>query len=210
MPDSTSPVARDDWRDFDSDPLPPILTAALGCFVEHGYHGTTTRSMAAAAGLSVPGLYHHYPSKHDIIVELMRRAMDDLYARSLGALAEGATVEERFALHIECLVRFHAQRQQLAFIAATEIRSMQPAARARHIATRDRQQALLERIIAEGVKSGDFRAVDVKATTRAIITMCTGVSQWYRPAGGTLSPDEVARQYVAVSQQIVRLDSHSV
>ncbi len=40
-----------------------VLLAALECFVERGYHGTTIRQIANRAGVSVPGLYHHYASK---------------------------------------------------------------------------------------------------------------------------------------------------
>lgn len=193
----------DDWRDFDSDPLPPILAAALSCFVEHGYHGTTTRVLAAAAGLSVPGLYHHYPSKQTIMVELLQRAMSDLYARSLAALSDGRTDRERFELQIECLTMFHAHRQGLAFVAANEIRGLEHDARDRHIAARDRQQAILESVVADGVVSGDFVVDDVKLVTRAIVTMCTGVAQWYRPDRGGISPEQLARRYVAIALRVV-------
>lgn len=191
------------WRDFDDDMLPPILAAALSCFVEHGYHGTTTRALAAAAGLSVPGLYHHYESKQAIIVDLMRRATDDLRRRSLAALAEATSVDERLSGHIECLVLFHAHRQTLAFVAANEIRSLQPAARARHIAARDRQRSILEEIIDAGVSSGDFAVGDVRGTARAVVTMCTGVAQWYRPESGAPAPDQIARQYTVIARRAV-------
>ncbi|MFR9806096.1 TetR/AcrR family transcriptional regulator, partial [Pseudonocardia sp. RS010] len=47
-----------------------------------GYHGTTVRSIAAKAGLSVPGLYHHYPSKQEILATLLRMSNEDVMARS--------------------------------------------------------------------------------------------------------------------------------
>lgn len=192
-----------DWRTFATGDLPPILTAALNCFVEHGYHGTSTRVLAAAAGLSVPGLYHHYASKHDILVDLMQRAMRDLYHRSLAATADTPQGRERFIRHIECLTLFHAHRQQLAFIAASEIRSLSPEARGRHISSRDQQQALLEEIVTQGVRSGDFVVDDVKSTTRALITMCTGVAEWYRLDRGPLNPDQLAERYTAIALRAV-------
>lgn len=51
------------WREFGTDELSPPLRAALVVFARHGYHGASIRSIAEAAGLSVPGLYHHYRSK---------------------------------------------------------------------------------------------------------------------------------------------------
>ena len=54
-----------------------ILEAAIRVFAEHGYHGTTTRELAQRSGLSVPGVYHYYPSKQDILFDLMTVIIDE-------------------------------------------------------------------------------------------------------------------------------------
>lgn len=83
--------------------------------------------------------------------------MADLYDRSVAALEEaGESVQARFRSHIECLVLFHAFRGELAFVAASEIRALEPEARARHIASRDRQQRVLDDIVEEGFEQGFF------------------------------------------------------
>jgi AcrR family transcriptional regulator len=193
------------WRDYGAPELSPILTAALGRFVEHGFHGTTTRELAAAAGLSVPGIYHHFPSKQAMLVELMRLAMTDLHDRSLQAEADaGDDVTRRFDHHVECLVLFHAHRGDLAYVAANEIRALEPEERAAHIARRDRQQRLLDDIVAEGVAEGRMAVPAVRDTSRAVVTMCTGVAQWYR-LDGPMGPDELARQYVTIARRMVAL-----
>ncbi len=43
-----------------------ILRAAIRLFAERGYHGATTRELAAAAGVSEPILYRHFPTKQDL------------------------------------------------------------------------------------------------------------------------------------------------
>jgi AcrR family transcriptional regulator len=189
------------WKEYGDSLVPPILQTALTCFVEHGYHGTTTRQLASAAGLSVPGLYHHFESKQAMLVSLMEIAMADLYGRSIAALEEaGESVEARFRSHIECLVLFHAYRGELAFIAANEIRALEPEARARHIASRDRQQRILDGIVEEGVRTRLFRTESPRDASRAVVTMCTGVAQWYR-LGGQLSPADLAEEYVLLTQR---------
>lgn len=183
------------WREFDGPGLPPILTTALECFVRGGYHGTSIRQLADAAGLSVPGLYHHYPSKQAILVELDRYAMDSLWERSLAALADGDQDSlSRSNRLIECLLLVHAHRSMLAFIAFSEIRSLTGDYREEHIAERDRQQRLLDDVITQGAADGHFSTEHPIDAARAITTICTGVAQWYRP-GGELDPAGVAERY---------------
>src|SRR5699024_3730138 len=92
-----SSAASTAWRNYSETDLSPILRAALRAFMQHGYHGTTIRAIAANAGLSVPGVYHHFPSKHTILVAVMKYAMDDLWWRSEAAVAEaGASARQQF------------------------------------------------------------------------------------------------------------------
>ena len=194
---------RPDWRDYSSDDLPPILASALECFMEHGYHGTTIRQLASRAGLSVPGLYHYYPSKHALLVAIASHAMNDLWLRSGQALAEaGSDLSRQFDLLVECLVLFHARRRGLAFIAFSEIRSLEPGARADHIAARDRQQRLMDDILAKGAGEGIFRTPHPREAGTAVVTMCTGVAQWFR-LDGELSPEELAERYRVIARMAV-------
>ncbi len=79
------------WRDYGEPELPVPLAAALAAFAEQGYHGTSVREIAARANLSVPGLYHHYPSKQSLLQGLLERTMTDLLARSEAAIARGGS-----------------------------------------------------------------------------------------------------------------------
>lgn len=192
--------AHGNWREYTDSDLPPLLQAALDCFVEQGYHGTTIRTVAARAGLSVPGLYHHYESKQSLLVAIVQIAMKDLLVRSEAALAEaGDSAEDQFRVMVECLTLYHAHRRGLAFIASSEIRSLHDEARAVHIAARDNEQQIMDRIVDQGVAEGCFATKYPKESSRAIVTMCTGVSQWYR-RGGELTPEELARRYVSIAR----------
>src|SRR6202043_2972038 len=86
------------WRHYEPLVLDRPLTAALSAFVDYGYHGATIREIAQRAGLSVPGVYHHYPSKQYLLVELFNRSMTDLLQRSRSARVGGQVPAQRFAL----------------------------------------------------------------------------------------------------------------
>ena len=59
-----------DWRRFPPLALDGVLAAAIDAFVETGYHGSTMRDVSARAGMSVPGIYHHYPDKQALLVAM--------------------------------------------------------------------------------------------------------------------------------------------
>ncbi|MFI9783754.1 TetR/AcrR family transcriptional regulator [Kitasatospora sp. NPDC051984] len=67
-----------------------ILTAATALFAEHGYDGTTTRTIAGAAGLNVATVAYHVGTKADLYREVMRRAHQAERAAVDAALAEFA------------------------------------------------------------------------------------------------------------------------
>jgi AcrR family transcriptional regulator len=48
-----------------------ILLEASRLFAVKGYHGTSTREIAAAVEIQQPSLFHHFPSKHAIMAELI-------------------------------------------------------------------------------------------------------------------------------------------
>jgi len=70
-----------------------ILDKALGLFSKQGYHGTSIREVATAAGLSTGIVYHLFPDKEAIFRALLERYFTFLKAPDFPfnkALAEGA------------------------------------------------------------------------------------------------------------------------
>ena len=54
-----------------------IIKAASGVFVEKGFARTTTRELAAAAGVSEALLFKHFPSKEAIYTAILSSSFDD-------------------------------------------------------------------------------------------------------------------------------------
>ena len=68
-----------------------IVDAAVGLFIQNGFHKTTTRQIAAAAGFSIGSLYEYVASKEDILYLVcdaihaeMERGMADAMQRVSG------------------------------------------------------------------------------------------------------------------------------
>ncbi len=199
----TSDSTPGSWRHYGPPSLPGPLAAALESFAERGYEGASIREIAARAGLSVPGLYHHYPSKQALLVGLVRLIMTDLLDRSRRALAEaGDSPRAQFDAVVESLLRFHMFRREQAFVASTEMRSLEESARTEYVGMRDEQQRMLDTIVEDGVRAGEFDAPFPTDASRAVTTMCVAVAGWYRP-DGELGPDEVVERYLGIARAAV-------
>lgn len=57
-----------------------IQRAARRLFTRQGFHGTTVREIARAAGISMGKLYLYYPTKEDIFVDLVQQMTKDMDA----------------------------------------------------------------------------------------------------------------------------------
>jgi AcrR family transcriptional regulator/DNA-binding XRE family transcriptional regulator len=188
---------RGDWRRYDKLELGAVLSASTRLFVRQGFHATSMREVAAEAGLSVAGIYHHYPGKEQILVALMDLTMAEIRWRLLAARDDGSNPTESFGLMVESLALFHGVRGDLAFLGASEMRGITGADLARVTESRDEVQHLLDDQAALA-----FPGVDVKVACRAIATMCTSLPSWFHP-DGPLSAEEVAEQYAGFALNLV-------
>lgn len=200
---SPGPVpAGGGWRHFAPLPIDPVLSAAIRAFVATGYHGASVRAVARLAGMSVPGVYHHYPSKQQLLVSILDITMSDLIWRLEEARAEGADPVERVALVVEALALYHARRADLAFIGASEMRSLEPENYRRIARQRDQVQQVLDDQIAQVVAHDDLPTAHIRDAGKAIATMCTSLPQWFHPDGPT-SPEEIAAEYARFALRII-------
>ncbi|WP_161524756.1 TetR/AcrR family transcriptional regulator [Alteribacter lacisalsi] len=55
-----------------SDTRETIVRTAHHMFMEHGYRSVSTRRIADACSLTQPALYHHFPNKEAIYLEVLR------------------------------------------------------------------------------------------------------------------------------------------
>jgi AcrR family transcriptional regulator len=182
------------WRQYGPLDLDPVLRAAVDEFVATGYHGATMRSIAARAGLSVPGIYHHYASKQDLLVAMFDLTMAELHWRVRAARDEGTSSAHRLQLMVQSLALFHTHRRELAFLGSSEMRGLEPANRRRIAGLRTGIQRLLDAEIAAGLADGTFTTPHARDAGRAIATMCTSLAQWFR-AAGPRTPEQVATEY---------------
>jgi len=199
---SSVQLGTGNWRDFAPLPIGPVLAGAIKAFVATGYHGASMRSIAQFANMSVPGVYHHYPSKQDLLVKVLDITMMDLLWRLQHARDDGNNPIERVALVVEALALFHTRRSDLSFIVASEMRSLEPHHYRRIGRLRDDVQHLLDTEIAAAITAGDLAVNYQRDAGKAIATMCTALVQWFQPDGLT-TPEQIAKEYAQFALRLL-------
>ena len=160
------------------------------------------RTIAERAGISVPGVYHHYRSKQELLVRILDLAMDELDWRLAAARDSVHGPLERLAALIEALALFYTQRSDLAFIGVSEMRSVEASQPASHCRPADRRPASSGRRNSAACETYLAQTQMPAETGRAIATMCTSLPPWFRPDGGT-SPRAISHAYAELALRMI-------
>lgn len=172
-----------------------IHRAAIELFARRGYHATSMRQIAAAAGIQPAAIYHWYPGKEAILVELQDDFMDRLIERVDAAIAEHHRPAMRLAAAVSEHVVFHGLHRRAAFVTDSEIRALASKPRRALIGRRDAYEATFGEMIRAGISDGSLHSSDAEVATYAILLQCTGVALWFSPRG-RLSLQRVAELHV--------------
>ena len=90
-----------------------ILSAALAVFFKYGYKRVSMNEIAAAAGISRPGLYLHFSSKEEVFRAAILQFADSLIEEISQGLHSQKTIEEkvRYAFEVWAVRRFDLTRK---------------------------------------------------------------------------------------------------
>jgi AcrR family transcriptional regulator len=82
-----------------------ILGAAASLFARRGFHGVSIDDIGAAAGMSGPGIYRHFPSKEavlsDMLLNISRQLLDEGSRRAVAAPDAPAALDAMLRWHID-------------------------------------------------------------------------------------------------------------
>jgi AcrR family transcriptional regulator len=104
-----------------------IERAALKLFTRQGFHGTTVREIARAAGVSMGKLYLYYPTKEDIFIDLvhhMGQKMEALREKELLPLMKSPDPESlrKLGMAIGRIVSENLDYWRLMYVDVVEFR----------------------------------------------------------------------------------------
>lgn len=177
-----------------------ILDAAATLFCELGYVGTTMRDIAKEAQIEAGSIYYYFPSKDDIVSEVLDLAMSNLirYVRnSINELSHDT--EFRDLMYIAIRSHLHAIIENGNYTLATRriMGQIPERVKASNRILREEYAAVWRDILDEGQKRGALRTPGNMSLARLyILGALNWAAEWYRPGGQSI--ENIARDLTTI------------
>jgi AcrR family transcriptional regulator len=169
-----------------------ILQASQKLFADKGFRETNLNDVAVQLGFRRQAVYHYFPSKEDILYELIDRAGQAIATSAQPTLDADMPPAEKLAEVVRNHVRqlltnidvFRIQFSELFKLSGERADGLR-----RDMAAYVHSMA---KVIKAGQKDGSF--IDIPPTTQAllILGMCNGTTDWYTGGRSQVSIDEIA------------------
>lgn len=147
-----------------------ILDAALAVFLRKGFNGSTTREIASEAGVAEGTIFRYFKTKKDLLLELVAPHVIHSLADTLEAMS-GESDEAVLKAVIKNRLAIFNSKKDLVQLMLTEAQ-FHPELKEQFVEQIIMKVAgVLEEFMQKRIDSGDFRDIDPKVTTRALVGM---------------------------------------
>jgi AcrR family transcriptional regulator len=164
--------------------LESLLQVAVKLFNERGYDGTSMEDLSRKLGITKSAIYHHVPSKEELLRLSVDRALDGLFE----VAAETAELEGRAIDRLEHLVRGSVLvlADRLPFVTLLlRVRGNTKVERAA-LARRREFDLVVTDLVKLAEAEGDVRPdVDPAVAARLLFGTVNSLIEWYRPRRGS-------------------------
>lgn len=169
-----------------SPDLPLVARQLLSCAVTHfatqGFHATTTRDITRELGLSAGAVYVYFPSKEEVLFQIMMRAQMTILT-DVEAAHRLPHAEERLRSVVSTFTAWHARHLLVARVGLHELHALSPVHRDEVMRLRRRTDTLLVSAIRCYLVATSTPSHDVDRLSRAIASLATDVVRWFRTDG---------------------------
>lgn len=147
-----------------------FIDAAINLFGKHGYHVTTIREIAEAAGVSIGLIYQYVQDKEDILFLALVEVLDS-YKRQIPLALEGIEHPvERLGAAVHAYCRVNDANVNATVLAYRETKSLRKERRALIQQKELETNALITECINDCIEAGFFEPdVDVELLTYQIV-----------------------------------------
>nr|WP_295372380.1 TetR/AcrR family transcriptional regulator [uncultured Sphingosinicella sp.] len=179
-------MARPQSPDYDKR-REAIVSAAAGLFARRGFTGASISDLAAAGGSSKSLIYHYFPSKDDILYEVMAAHLDALVDAAYDAMQAGGARERLHALTL-AFMRLYVGAEDSHKVLLNELDNLPAERRAEVVGKQRRIISVVETLIRELRPELNPKTLPV---AMLFFGMINWTHTWFRP-GGNVSAEALA------------------
>lgn len=178
-----------------------LLDAAAKVLSRKGFAGTRLSDIADEAQVQAPAIYYYYPSREDLIEEVMyvgAAAMRTHLAEALAALPPGATPAARIATAVEAHLRHELEISDYSTAIIRNANQLPEPVSRRALAEVGAYNDVWRGLVADLEAAGQLRDdVDPAVARMMVLGALNWAAEWWDPQRGSI--DEV----VATAQSMV-------
>lgn len=175
-----------------------IRRSAVRLFAVRGFTATGIREIGREVGLNSATLYHHSGGKEELLVGIMQACLDELLRAGSAALVQVADPAVQLARLVRTHVAIEAINPCTARVTDREVHALSVGNCEHVVGMRDDYQSMFQQVLERGVLTGQFQLTDVRVVTLALLEMCNGVANWFRPDARLTIP-ELQDRFVELS-----------
>ncbi|CAN5362607.1 TetR/AcrR family transcriptional regulator [soil metagenome] len=166
-----------------------LLTAAVEAFAERGFHATTTRDIAARAGMSPAAVYVHHESKESLLYSVSLSGHND----ALAVIRKAAESSDDPVLRVRAMVHdftyWHAINSRVGRIVQYEFFALSVDHRKEIGLLRREIEREMRAALRDGVADGVFQIDDIPGTALALLSLGVDLVRWFQPGGNRSATD---------------------
>ena len=167
-----------------------ILKVAATLFAANGFEATSVRRIASESGLSVPGMFHYFASKEEILAQIIFSFIEDAYLRLNKIIESDLDPENKLKSLCSFYVQRYASHQNELTILNSEGKSLTPKHQKDFVKKQRIYLEVLENIFQEFTKQGILKPLNHVVLSFLFYGMVGWTSTWYNPKG-SVSPKEL-------------------
>lgn len=158
-----------------------IKDAGRKMFAAYGYHKTTLEDIASLMKLKKNSLYYYFPNKESLFLELVEDEVSDYFIQQDKLLKQNIPISKKIIKVLNLLIHFIQQRTVKYSIRIDSYLELTKVLRERFPEFQKNQCRLIESLLKEGIKSGEFKKHNAKRLSQDIDILITAVfNNYYR------------------------------
>lgn len=178
-----------------NDPLKQrVLKAATELFSENGVDGTSLREIADGAGVTKGAIYHYFPSKDELHASIHLSRHDAALAELEQVTSSDDSNREKVRKVVWLMLNSIATHRAEFTVLLREGAPTKPLHWQILAEKRDHYLSLIEGVLEDGARSGEFEIDDPHLAMLALVGMCNWSYTWIQ-ANTDTPVDRVAQQF---------------